>query len=159
MADTPGAVLFACNYNAVRSPMAEGLMKSLYGHSIFIDSVGVRPTEDANPFMIEVMAEIGIDISGHTSDHVDDYIDDDFDLVVTVCDQAKEACPVFPSAKRTLHRAFEDPDYPWMDEKEFAAVFRRIRDAIGAFSRDLLASEVDGYHPVCRVRKPQGNGP
>ena len=90
-----------------------------------------------------VMAEVGIDISGHTSDHVDDYIDEDFDLVLTVCDQAKEACPVFPGAKRTLHRAFEDPDYPWMNDEEFADVFRRIRNAIEAFSQELLACELD----------------
>ena len=138
--------------------MAHGWLTHLGGERIEVESAGTAP-KGVHPVAIKVMAEIGIDISGHTSDHVDDYIDDDFDLVVTVCDQAKEACPVFPSAKRTLHRAFEDPDYPWMDEEEFAAVFRRIRDAIGAFSRDLLASEVDGYHPGCRVRKPQGIGP
>ncbi|MDE0044881.1 MAG: arsenate reductase ArsC [bacterium] len=91
MADTPGAVLFACNYNAVRSPMAEGLMKSLYGHSIFIDSVGVRPTEDANPFMIEVMAEIGIDMSGHRPKTFDDIDDgaESFDLVITMSPEAQ----------------------------------------------------------------------
>ena len=91
MADTPGAVLFACNYNAVRSPMAEGLMKSLYGHSIFIDSVGVRPTGDANPFMIEVMAEIGIDMSGHRPKTFDDIDDgaESFDLVITMSPEAQ----------------------------------------------------------------------
>ena len=85
---------------------------------------------------------VGIDISDHTSDHVDEYIDQDFDLVLTVCDHAKETCPVFPGAERTLHRAFEDPDYPWMGEEEFTDVFRRIRDQIGDFSRELLAREL-----------------
>ncbi len=104
MADMPGAVLFACNYNAVRSPMAEGLMKSLYGHSIFIDSVGVRPTGDANPFMIEVMAEIGIDMSGHRPKTFDDIDDgaESFDLVVTMSPEAQ-------------HRAVELTRYAALD--------------------------------------------
>ncbi len=91
MADMPGAVLFACNYNAVRSPMAEGLMKSLYGHSIFIDSVGVRPAGAANPFMIEVMAEMGIDMSGHRPKTFDDIEDgtESFDLVITMSPEAQ----------------------------------------------------------------------
>ena len=104
MADMPGAVLFACNYNAVRSPMAEGLMKSLYGHSIFIDSVGVRPTVDANPFMIEVMAEIGIDMSGHRPKTFDDIDDgaESFDLVITMSPEAQ-------------HRAVELTRYASLD--------------------------------------------
>ena len=91
---------------------------------------------------IKVMAEVGIDISDHTSDHVDEYVDQDFDLVLTVCDQAKEACPVFTGARRSMHHAFEDPDYPWMNDEEFTDVFRRIRDAIQDFSCDLLEREL-----------------
>lgn len=121
--------------------MAHGWLRHLGGQRVEVESAGTAP-KGVHPVAIKVMAEVGIDISGHTSDHVDDYIDDDFDLVVTVCDQAKEACPSFPGAKRTLHRAFEDPDCPWMDDEEFADVFRRIRDAIGAFSRDLLVREL-----------------
>ena len=84
------------------------------------------------------MAEVGIDISAHTSDPVERYLDQKFDLVITVCDTAREQCPVFPGAKCVLHRAFEDPDYPELDEATFTDVFRRIRDEIGAFSRELL---------------------
>lgn len=141
MSRTPFRILVICTGNRARSQMAHGWLRRLGGERVEVESAGTAP-KGVHPVAIKVMAEVGIDISGHTSDHVVDYIDHDFDLVVTVCDQAKEACPVFPGAKRALHRAFEDPDYPWMDDVEFAAVFRRIRDAIGAFSRDLLAREL-----------------
>ncbi len=84
------------------------------------------------------MEEVGVDISGHTSDHVDLYIEKEFDLVLTVCDSARESCPVFPGARRTLHRSFEDPDYLELGEAQLTVVFRRIRDEIGEFSRELL---------------------
>ena len=86
------------------------------------------------------MAEVGIDISAHTSDHVDRYVAQDFDLVLTVCDSARESCPVFPGAKRMLHRGFEDPDQPGLDEAELLAVFRRVRDEIGEYSRELVGA-------------------
>lgn len=138
MSDPPLRILVICTGNRARSQMAHGWLRHLGGDRVEIKSAGTVP-KGVHPVAIKVMAEVGIDISGHTSDHVDEYVDEDFDLVLTVCDQAKEACPVFPGARRTLHRAFEDPDYPWMDEEEFADVFRRIRDAIEAFSRELLA--------------------
>ena len=138
MSDPPFRILVICTGNRARSQMAHGWLQHLGGDRVEVRSAGTAP-KGVHPVAIKVMAEVGIDISGHTSDHVDEYLDDDFDLVVTVCDQAKEACPVFAGARQTLHRAFEDPDYPWMDEEEFADVFRRIRDAIEAFSRELLA--------------------
>ena len=139
MSDPPFRILVICTGNRARSQMAHGWLRHLGGERVEVESAGTAP-KGVDPVAIKVMAEVGIDISSHTSDPVDDYLDDDFDLVVTVCDRAKEACPTFPGAKRTLHRAFEDPDCPWMDEEELAAAFRRIRDAIGVFSRDLLAS-------------------
>ncbi len=141
MSGSPFRILVICTGNRARSQMAHGWLRHLGGDRVEVKSAGTAP-KGVHPLAIKVMAEVGIDISGHTSNHVDDYLDDDFDLVVTVCDHARETCPVFPGAKRTLHCAFEDPDYPGMDEEEFAAVFRRIRDAIGAFSRDLLACEL-----------------
>ena len=158
MSDSPFRIFVICTGNRARSQMAHGWLRTLGGERVEVESAGTAP-KGVHPVAIKVMAEVGIDISGHTSDPVDGYLDDDFDLVVTVCDTAKEACPVFPGAKRTLHRAFEDPDYPWMDDEEFADVFRRIRDAIGAFSRDLLASELGGCHPGYRVRALHENGP
>lgn len=142
MSDRPFRILVICTGNRARSQMAHGWLQHLGGDHVEVRSAGTAP-KGVHPVAIKVMAEVGIDISGHTSDHVDEYVDDDFDLVVTVCNQAREACPVFPGAKRTLHRAFEDPDYPWMDDAEFADVFRRIRNAIAAFSREFLACQLD----------------
>lgn len=91
MAELPGAVLFACNFNAVRSPMAEGFMKSLYGRSAFIDSVGVRPAGDPDPFMVIVMEEVGIDMTRHRPKTFDDIGDgaESFDLVITMSPEAQ----------------------------------------------------------------------
>ncbi len=137
MADMPGAVLFACNYNAVRSPMAEGLMKSLYGHNIFIDSVGVRPTGDANPFMIEVMAEIGIDMSGHRPKTFDDIDDgaESFDLVVTMSPEAQ-------------HRAVELTRYAALDV-EYWMTFDPV--AIEG-NRDMILDAFRGVRDHIRQR-------
>jgi len=117
--------------------MAHGWLEHLRGDRVAVASAGTVP-KGVHPIAIRVMAEVGIDISAHTSDPVERYVDQDFDLVITVCDTAREQCPVFPGAKRLLHYAFEDPDYPELDEDAFTDVFRRIRDEIGEFSRDLL---------------------
>jgi protein-tyrosine-phosphatase len=91
MIDLPGAVLFVCNYNAIRSPMAEGLLKSYLGHRIFVDSVGVRHSDEPDPFMVTVMDEIGIDMSHHRPKSFDDMEDEheSFDLVVTLSPAAQ----------------------------------------------------------------------
>lgn len=141
MSEAPFTILVICTGNRARSQMAHGWLHHLGGGRVEVKSAGTEP-KGVHPVAVRVMAEVGIDIASHTSDHVDQYVDGEFDLVLTVCDQAKETCPVFPGAKRTKHHAFEDPDYPWMDEEEFAEVFRRIRDAIGVFSRELLAQEL-----------------
>jgi protein-tyrosine-phosphatase len=85
---TPSAVLFACTYNAIRSPMAEGLLKHLRGRNIYVDSVGVRQGE-ADPFAIEVMDEIGIDIAGHRPKCFDDLEDESFDLIISLSPEAQ----------------------------------------------------------------------
>lgn len=130
-------VLVICTGNRARSQMAHGWFRHLGGERVSVDSAGTEP-KGVHPLALRVMAEVGIDISGHTSDHVEQYVGNDYDLVLTVCDMAKERCPVFPGAKRTMHQAFEDPDYPEMTEEELADVFRRIRDEIGDFCRELL---------------------
>ena len=135
---TPYRILVICTGNRARSQMAHGWLAHLGGSDVAVSSAGTVP-KGVHPLAVRVMAEVGIDIAGHTSDSVDGYVDQDFDLVITVCDAARERCPVFPGAKGTLHRAFEDPDYPELDEAAFTEVFRRIRDEIGAFSRELLA--------------------
>lgn len=104
MADLPGAVLFVCNYNAVRSPMAEGLMKQLLGNQVFVDSVGVRHADGPDPFMVAVMDEIGIDLSRHKPKSFDDLEDEaeSFDLAITLSPQAQ-------------HRALELTRYAAID--------------------------------------------
>ena len=133
----PFRILVICTGNRARSQMAHGWLEHLGGSRVAVVSAGTVP-KGVHPIAIRVMAEVGIDISAHTSDPVERYADRDFDLVVTVCDAAREQCPVFPGAKRVLHRAFEDPDYPGLDQASFTEVFRRIRDEIGLFSRELL---------------------
>ena len=143
MAERAFRVLVICTGNRARSQMAEGWLRHLGGAGVEVDSAGTDP-KGVHPLAIRVMAEVGIDISGHTSDHVDRYVREDYDVVVTVCDTAKEICPVFPGARRLLHRAFEDPDYSSMSERELTGVFRRVRDEIGNFCRALVAEEVAG---------------
>ncbi len=132
-------ILVLCTGNRARSQMAHGWLRHLSGERLAVESAGTAP-EGLHPLSVRVMAEVGIDISAHTSDHVDQYVEQDFDLVLTVCDSARESCPVFPGAKRMLHRAFEDPDKPGLDDDGLLAMFRRVRDEIGEYSRELLDS-------------------
>ena len=142
-ASAPFRILVICTGNRARSQMAHGWLSHLGGERVRVWSAGTQP-KGVHPMAIRVMAEVGIDISGHTSDHVDAYLGEPFDLVVTVCDSARESCPVFPGASRLLHRGFEDPDRPGTGDDELLGVFRRIRDEIGEFSRSLVAEEVGG---------------
>ncbi len=158
VSNQPFRILVICTGNRARSQMAHGWLRHLGGEHVRVDSAGTAP-KGVHPLAMRVMAEVGIDISRHTSDHVDRYVANEYDLVITVCDVAKTACPVFPGANRTLHRAFEDPDYPEMAEAELTDVFRRIRDAIGAFSRDLLARNVlarISHQAACRRQEALG---
>lgn len=148
MLTTPYRILVICTGNRARSQMAHGWLTHLGGERVAVASAGTEP-KGVHPLAVKVMAEVGIDISAHTSDPVDRYVAQDFDLVITVCDSAREQCPVFPGAKRTLHRAFEDPDYPELDEAALTDVFRRIRDEIGAFCRAVLRRDLLAEIPAC----------
>lgn len=141
MSHAPFRMLVICTGNRARSQMAHGWLRHLGGDRVVVRSAGTVP-KGVHPVAVRVLAEVGIDISGHRSDHVDEYVDEEFDLVLTVCDHARESCPVFPGARRTMHHAFEDPDYPSMGEEELTEVFRRIRDEIGDFSREFLTREL-----------------
>ena len=138
----PFRILVICTGNRARSQMAHGWLKSLGGQQVEVASAGVEP-KGVHPLAIRAMAEVGIDISAHTSDYVDSYLGQDFDLVLTVCDSARERCPVIPGAKRVLHREFEDPDRPDLNASELYALFSRIRDEIGDYARELLATELN----------------
>ncbi len=132
-------VLFLCTGNSCRSQIAEGWAKQLKSDVIEAHSAGVRPS-GVNPWSIKVMAEAGVDISGHTSKHIDDLAGIDFDYVVTLCDNAKEQCPVLQSKTKMIHKAFEDPTLVMGSEEEVMAAFRRIRDEIKAFIETMPES-------------------
>ena len=136
MSQEPHRILAIRTGNRARSQLAHGWLRHLGGRRVTVDSAGTAP-KGVHPIAVGVMSEVGIDISHHTSDSVDAYVNVEYDLVLTLCDVAKDNCPVFPNARRTLHHAFEDPDYPYMSPVEFHNVFRRIRDAIGDYSREL----------------------
>src|SRR5919202_4101275 len=122
-------VLFLCTHNSARSQMAEGLLRQLAGDHFKAYSAGTEAT-GVRPQAIKVMNEIGIDISGQKSKTFEEYLGQSFDYVITVCDAANEACPIFPGAKRPLHWSFEDPARATGAEEERLKKFRSVRDEI-----------------------------
>lgn len=122
-------VLFLCTENACRSQMAEGLVNHDLTGQVQAFSAGVRPSR-VNPRAIQVMSELGIDISQHCSKSVDDLAGEQFDLVITVCDQAQEQCPLFPGETEVSHVGFPDPAKATGTEAEILAAFRQVRDAL-----------------------------
>lgn len=123
-------ILILCTGNSCRSQMAAAFLKN-YDPSLSVYSAGTEPAERVNPHAIKVMAEIGIDISKNQTHPVDEYLDEDFDYVITVCDHARETCPVFfGSVKQRLHMGFDDPVEATGSEEEILAVFHRVRDEI-----------------------------
>jgi len=109
--------------------MAEGLLKYYKDKKYNVFSAGIEPSK-VNPKAIEVMAELGIDISGHTSKSVNKFLNKKLDIVVTVCDNARESCPVFPGKVKKLHWSFDDPAQARGTEEEILDVFREVRDQI-----------------------------
>jgi len=130
-------VLFLCTGNSCRSQMAEGLLRFLAGDRFEVVSAGTLPS-GLNPDAVEAMREIGIDISGHRSKRLDKFLGQRFDYVITVCDRAKETCPVFPSTKSQGHWSFDDPAAVEGPPEERRAVFRRIRDEIADRIRSFI---------------------
>lgn len=119
------SVLFICTHNSARSQMAEGLLRARYGDRFDVYSAGTEQTE-VRPQAIQVMREIGLDISDHYSKTVDDLDDRSFDYVITVCDAARENCPYVPAREKNLHQSFEDPSAATGTDEEKLAVFRRV---------------------------------
>jgi arsenate reductase len=138
-------VLILCTGNSARSQMAEGLLRNDAGDRFDVESAGTRPGI-VRPEAIAVMRELGIDISGHRSKHVDEFEGQHFDCVITVCDNAKESCPVFFGTAKRLHHSFEDPAAVMGSEEERLAVFRRVRDELrahlGEFAREANGGEM-----------------
>lgn len=123
--------LILCTGNSCRSQMAEGFLRSI-DPGIDVFSAGTKPARKVNPYAVRVMEEIGIDISGQVPENVDIYTDKEFDYVITVCDNAREICPVFTGKVRNrLHIGFDDPADAVGSDEEILAEYRRIRDEIG----------------------------
>lgn len=130
-------VLILCTGNSARSQMAEGLLQSLAGDRFEVFSAGTRPGF-VRPEAIAAMRDLGIDISGHRSKPVDEFLETAFDYVLTVCDNAKESCPVFPGNGRRIHWSFDDPAEATGDEQARLAVFRKIRDQIASRLKEFV---------------------
>ena len=146
MSDTPKKrILFLCTGNTCRSQMAEGFTRALRGGEYEAFSAGVAPGR-VDPRAVKVMAEAGVDISGQQAKSVDQFIGQAWDWVVTLCDDANEACPFFPGPVKRAHRGFEDP--PLLaagaaDEEQALAPYRRVREEIKAMVLGLPASLQD----------------
>lgn len=136
----PLRILILCTGNSARSQMAEGLLRHDHGDRFEVASAGAQPSR-VRPEAAAVMREAGIDISSHRSKHVDEFRGQTFDCVLTVCDQARDVCPVFPGAAMKRHRSFDDPAAVTGSDAERLAVFRRVRDEIRAYL-DRLAAEL-----------------
>lgn len=131
-------VLFICTHNSARSQMAEGLLRHFGGDTFDVHSAGTEATE-VRPLAIRAMDELGIDISHQQSKTLSRYLNEHFDDVITVCDTAAEACPIFPNATHMRHWSFEDPSQARGSEEEQLAVYRRVRDEIRTrIERELL---------------------
>ena len=129
-------ILFLCTGNSCRSQMAEGLAHKM-GWQAF--SAGTKPETKVNPFAVKVMEEMGIDIAGHMPEPVSTYLDKDFDIVATVCDNAREACSVFTgSCKQKIHHGFVDPADAAGSDAEITEVYRQVRDEIQVWVTELL---------------------
>lgn len=130
-------VLILCTGNSARSQMAEGLLRYDSGEQFEVYSAGIAPAM-VRTEAIEVMKEIGIDISSHRSKSAEEFVGENFDYIITVCDNAKETCPFFPGRAARIHRSFEDPPASGeSDDQSRLAIFRRVRDEI----REWLRSE------------------
>ncbi len=133
-------VLFLCTHNSARSQMAEGLLRQLAGDRFEVFSAGTEATH-VRPLAIKAMAELGIDISQQQSKTLDRYLNEPFDEVITVCDQAAEACPIFPGAVHRRHWSLADPAKASGNENEQLAVYRRVRDELRSRIEEELLAE------------------
>lgn len=131
-------VLILCTGNSARSQMAEGLLRDDAGGRFEVESAGTKPSR-VRPEAIAAMRELGIDISGHRAKSVDEFAGREFDYVLTVCDNARETCPVLPGHAGRLHHSFDDPAAVQGDEAERLAAFRRVRDELREYLRGFTA--------------------
>ena len=134
-------ILVLCTGNSCRSQIAEGYLKHFAKDKAAVNSAGIE-THGVNPKAIAVMKEDGIDISQHTSNNIDEYRNSNFDYVITVCDNAKERCPVFPSTARQFHYNFPDPAKATGTEEEIMQEFRKVRDEVKKYCKEFVTNNL-----------------
>lgn len=135
-------VLVLCTGNSCRSQIAEGYLRHFAGSKAIIYSAGVE-THGVNPKAIATMAEDGIDITAHTSNNITEYRGIDFDYVITVCDNAKERCPFFPSKAQKFHKNFTDPAKATGSEEEINKAFRSVRNTIKQYAQQFVTDQLN----------------
>ena len=135
--DKKRKIIFICTGNACRSQIAEALLRNLASDKFSVFSAGSHPSQ-VHPTSVAVMEEVGIDISHHTSDPISDYVDHGIDVVISVCDNAKQACPVFPGNVEHIHWSIEDPFNGWDFDPLDLDNFRKVREDINSRIKDFL---------------------
>jgi len=136
-------VLILCTGNSCRSHLAEGILRAALSEDYIVASAGSKPAGYVHPLAIQVMAEIGIDISSHTSKHMNEFLDQSVETVITVCGNADQACPLFPGQVNRHHWPFNDPAHAMGTEEEKLVVFRRVRDEIRRVFEAYAAGRLD----------------
>lgn len=142
-------VLILCTGNSCRSHLAEGILRHAAGDHLNVVSAGSKPAGYVHPLAVQVMKEIGIDISQHRSKHLNEFLQQPIETVVTVCGNADQACPVFPGQLNRHHWGFDDPAHATGSEEEKLAVFRRVRDEI----RRVFEAYAEGRLDQSKARK------
>ncbi len=140
----PPAILILCTGNSCRSHLAEGILRAALTDDFRVASAGSQPAGYVHPLAIQVMQEIGIDISNHHSKHLDKFLTDDIATVITVCGNADQVCPMFPGQIHRYHWGFDDPAHATGTKEEQLVVFRRVRDEIAKVFRAYAAGRMDG---------------
>ena len=150
---TQPTILILCTGNSCRSHLAEGILRAAVGDRFRIESAGSKPAGFVHPKAIEVMREIGVDLSGHRSKHLREFLNQPVDTVITVCGNADAVCPMFPGQVERHHWGFDDPAHATGTEEEILAAFRRVRDEIRrvfeAYAAGLKAGIRLSNAPTC----------
>ena len=143
MLEAKPTVLILCTGNSCRSHLAEGILRAAAGGLLNVQSAGSKPAGYVHPLAIEVMKEIGIDISAHRSKHFNEFLQVEIETVITVCGHADQACPMFPGQMNRHHWGFDDPARATGTDAEKLAVFRRVRDEIRRVFEAYAAGRID----------------
>jgi arsenate reductase len=145
-------VLVLCTGNSCRSHLAEGILRAAAGDLLDVQSAGSKPAGYVHPLAIQVMQEIGIDISAHHSKHMDEFLKQPVETVITVCGNADQACPMFPGQVNRHHWGFDDPAHATGTDEEKLTVFRRVRDEI----KRVFEAYAGGRRDQAKASQPKG---